>query len=316
MKRKRYSVEAIVAAVKQQEMGVSAADIARKLSIAEQTFYGWKKQYGGLEAAEVLELKQLREENASLKRLVADLSLDKVMLHDIAEKMVGASQRRSAVSYLQRRYSVSERRGCQVTGSHRSTHRYSSARPSQAALRQRIRDLARSRIRYGYKRIHILLKREDIHVNKKRVHRLYCEEGLQIWARRPRRHVSAVSRQPPRTKPQAPNVPWSMDFVSDQTASGLWFRALTVVDVFTRECLAIKPGQSLVGTDVVNVLNRIVTELGAPKRLHGDNVRNFPGAWWIYGPMGTRSRWSFRGQASRRTMPSSSHSTAHSGMSA
>ena len=86
MKRKRYSVEQIVAAVKQHELGVSVADIVRKLGIAEQTFYRWKKQYGGLEASEVRELKQLREENLKLKRLVADLSLDKVMLQDLASK--------------------------------------------------------------------------------------------------------------------------------------------------------------------------------------------------------------------------------------
>ena len=86
MKRKRFSVEQIVAAVKQHDLGVSAADIARKLGIAEQTFYRWKKQYSGLEAAEVRDLKQLREENTKLKRLVADLSLDKVMLQDIASK--------------------------------------------------------------------------------------------------------------------------------------------------------------------------------------------------------------------------------------
>lgn len=86
MKRKRYSVEQIVAAVKQHELGTSVADISRKLGIAEQTFYRWKNQYGGLEATEVRELKQLREENAKLKRLVADLSLDKVMLQDIASK--------------------------------------------------------------------------------------------------------------------------------------------------------------------------------------------------------------------------------------
>jgi len=86
MKRKRYSVERIVAAVKQHELGTPAADVARKLGIAEQTFYRWKKQYGGLEASEVRELKQLREENAKLKKLVADLSLDKVMLQDLASK--------------------------------------------------------------------------------------------------------------------------------------------------------------------------------------------------------------------------------------
>lgn len=86
MKRKRYSVEQIVAAVKQHELGTPVSDIVRKLGIAEQTFYRWKKQYGGLEPSQVRELKQLQEENAKLKKLVADLSLDKVMLQDIAQK--------------------------------------------------------------------------------------------------------------------------------------------------------------------------------------------------------------------------------------
>ena len=86
MKRKRYSVEQIVAAVKQHELGTSVADICRKLGIAEATFYRWKQQYGGLEPDEARELKQVREENAKLRKLVADLSLDKAMLQDIAGK--------------------------------------------------------------------------------------------------------------------------------------------------------------------------------------------------------------------------------------
>ncbi len=86
MKRKRYTVEQIVAAVKQHELGTPAQDIIRKLGIAEATFYRWKKQYGGLEPSQVRELQQLREENAKLKKLVADLSLDKVMLQDINRK--------------------------------------------------------------------------------------------------------------------------------------------------------------------------------------------------------------------------------------
>ena len=83
MKRKRYSVEQITAAVKQHEMGTKVPDICRKLGIAEGTFYRWKKDYGGLEPSQVRELKQLREENERLKDLVADLSLDKAMLQDI-----------------------------------------------------------------------------------------------------------------------------------------------------------------------------------------------------------------------------------------
>ncbi len=86
MKRKRYSVEQIIGAVKQHELGTSVADICRRLGIAEATFYRWKKQYGGLEPSQARELKQLREENAKLKRLVADLSLDKAMLQDVNRK--------------------------------------------------------------------------------------------------------------------------------------------------------------------------------------------------------------------------------------
>ena len=86
MKRKRYSVEQIVAAVKLNEQGTSVPDIARKLGIAEQTFYRWKKQYGGLEPNQARELAQLRDENSKLKKLVAELSLDKVMLQDVISK--------------------------------------------------------------------------------------------------------------------------------------------------------------------------------------------------------------------------------------
>ncbi|MCJ7815480.1 MAG: transposase [Xanthomonadales bacterium] len=86
MMRKRYSVEQIVAAVKLNEQGTPVPDIARKLGIAEQTFYRWKKQYGGLEPNQARELAQLREENSKLKKLVADLSLDKVMLQDVISK--------------------------------------------------------------------------------------------------------------------------------------------------------------------------------------------------------------------------------------
>ena len=86
MKRKRYSVEQITAILQQAEAGMPVADLVRKAGIAEQTFYRWKKQYGGLQPNEVRELKQLKEENAKLKKLVADLSLDKVMLQDVLKK--------------------------------------------------------------------------------------------------------------------------------------------------------------------------------------------------------------------------------------
>lgn len=86
MKRKRFSVEQIVAVVKQAELGTPVADLIRKVGITEQTFYRWKKQYKGLESEQVRELKQLQEENTRLKRVVADLTLEKVMLQDVLAK--------------------------------------------------------------------------------------------------------------------------------------------------------------------------------------------------------------------------------------
>jgi putative transposase len=176
------------------------------------------------------------------------------------------------VRYLQGHYPVSARHACRLARIADSVYYYRPCSDPQVALRVRIRDLARSRLRYGYMRIHVLLAREGIHVNKKRVHRLYCLEGLQLRPRRPRRSVSAARRQPPRVQPSAPNVAWSMDFVSDATSHGERFRALTVVDVFTRECLAIQPGRQLRAEDVARVLHSLTATHGAPERIYCDNV--------------------------------------------
>ena len=199
--------------------------------------------------------------------------------------MVSVSQRRTAVRYLLDHYDVSQRRAFLIASLPRKTFTYVPRKPPQEALRRRIRELATARVRYGYKRIHVLLKREGIHVNKKRVHRLYCLEGLQLRAKRPRRNVSAAARQPPKTRPKAPNIAWSMDFVSDQMSSGQRFRALTIVDIFTRECLAIEPGARMGADDVVRILNKIAVKRGVPERIYCDNGSEFSGRLvdlWAY----------------------------------
>jgi len=199
---------------------------------------------------------------------------------------VSASQRRHVTRYLVSHYPVAIRHACRLGGVPRASYYYRPTRAGQdEPLRKKIRDLARSRVRYGYKRIHVLLKREGIQINHKRVHRLYCLEGLQIKAKRPRRHVSSAHRQTPRVKATAPDVAWSMDFVSDQTECGKRFRALTIVDVFTRECLAIEPGQKLGSADVVNTLTAIAAKRRSPRRIYCDNGSEFAGRLvdlWAY----------------------------------
>jgi putative transposase len=138
----------------------------------------------------------------------------------------------------------------------------------------RIRDLARTRVRYGYFRIYILLRREGWRVNHKRVYRLYREDGLSLRHKRPRRHVSAAHRE---RQPAAvrPNERWSMDFVSDALFNGRRLRALTVVDAFTREALAIEVDQGIKGEQVVAVLARLTLARGAPATIKVDNGPEF-----------------------------------------
>jgi len=178
------------------------------------------------------------------------------------------------VRQVQATHGVSERRGCVALDVDRSTIRYRSIKPDQAALRLRIRDLAKTRVRYGYFRIYILLRREGWTVNHKRVYRLYREEGLSLRLKRPRRHVSAADRerQPAATRA---NELWSMDFVSDALFGGRRLRALTVVDAYTRESLAIEVDQSIRGEQVVETMTRLMMVRGAPRTIRVDNGPEF-----------------------------------------
>ena len=182
-------------------------------------------------------------------------------------------------------YKVSERRACRLIQLSRTAYRYRHRRPSQDALRKRIKEIALSRVRYGYKRVHVMLLREGIQVNHKRVHRLYCLEGLQLRSKRPRRNVSASHRAREQVRPKARNEAWAMDFVADQLHGGSKMRVLTIVDTFTRECLATTVGQRLNGSDVVETLSRLVSQRGKPKRIHCDNGSEFTGRltdFWAY----------------------------------
>ena len=136
----------------------------------------------------------------------------------------------------------------------RSTYYYQSTGDTNDGLRLRIRDIAETRIRYGYRRIYVLLRREAWFVNHKKVYRLYCEAGLHLRKKRPRRHVSAKQRGEVE-KASRIDALWSMDFVSDNLFNGQRIRALTIVDNFSRECLAIYVGQHIKGGDVVAVLD-------------------------------------------------------------
>ena len=183
-------------------------------------------------------------------------------------------RRREIVRYAQSLHGVSERRVCAALAFDRSSVRYQSIKADQTPLIMRIRDLARTRMRYGYFRIYILLRREGWQVNHKRVYRLYREDGLSLRLKRPSRQVSAArrERQPAAT---APNQLWSMDFVSDALFDGRRLRALTVVDAYTREALKIDVDQGIRGEQVVDAMARIAGVRGAPRTILVDNGPEF-----------------------------------------
>jgi putative transposase len=189
--------------------------------------------------------------------------------------MVKPSRRGPMVEHLASTYRVGERHACRVLCVARATYRYRSHLDPRTELRMRIREIARARVRYGYRKIRALLNREGWNVGKYLVCRLYKEEGMTLKKMRRQRKRKAIKHREERFQATAPDQAWSIDFVADQLQDGRRFRALTVVDIFTREGVAIEVGQSLKGDDVVRTLNRLKNKRGVPKLLFCDNGSEF-----------------------------------------
>lgn len=188
------------------------------------------------------------------------------------------------VAYVVSHYGLTMRRACRLLKQPRSVQYYRSVKDPRPELRSRMREIAYTRVRYGYRRVHVLLRREGWQLGRNQAYRLYCEEQLQLRSKLPKRRKMVVTRMA-KIVPVKPNDAWSMDFVADQLADGSKFRTLTVVDVFTKEALAIEVGQRLKGEHVVSALNRIVARRGAPRHVFVDNGSEFSGRlldMWAY----------------------------------
>jgi len=183
--------------------------------------------------------------------------------------MVTPVARREAVAHLNQNYHVSQRRACRTIGADRASVRYRSRRPDDAAIRARLRALAASRRRFGYRRLHVLLHREGVRLNHKKLRRLYGEERLQVRRRGGRKR--ALGTRAPMAIPQGPNRRWSLDFASDALADGRRFRILAVVDDFTRECLCLVADTSLSGVRVARELDAVILGRGRPATCVSDN---------------------------------------------
>lgn len=163
----------------------------------------------------------------------------------------------------------SQRRACALVGIAPRVYRYQSRRPDDEALRQRLRDLSSERRRFGYRRLHLLLKREGVQVNWKKLYRIYKEERLTVRKRGGRKR--ALGTRAPMPIPQDPNQRWSLDFVSDALVDGRRFRILCVIDDFSRECLATVVDTSLSGERVSRELDAIAEHRGYPNMMLSDN---------------------------------------------
>lgn len=179
------------------------------------------------------------------------------------------ADRRRAVRQLQVRFAVSERRAAQLVGISRTTVRYQQRTRDDTSIRERLHALAIERPRFGYRRLHVLLRRDGILINHKRVYRLYRAAGLTV-RRRMRKRV-ARSRVDRPSMGLVPNASWTLDFMSDALGWGRRIRVLSVLDTCTREALAIEVNTSLPSAAVIQVLERVIGDRGQPQDIVMDN---------------------------------------------
>ena len=171
-------------------------------------------------------------------------------------------------------WQASIRRACSALRFDPKSYRYKPRRPDQAALKQRIKEVCETRVRYGYRRVHVMLQRVGWVVNHKKTRRIYNELGQQLRNKTPKRRVKAKLREDRREASQ-PHETWAVHFVHDQLATGRTLRILTVVDTFSRFSPVLDPRFSYRGEDVVATLERICQTIGYPKTIRVDHGSEF-----------------------------------------
>ena len=205
--------------------------------------------------------------------------------------MVTPAAKREAVAHLVETYEMSERRACRLIRADRKTVRYRSRRPRDEELRRRLRELAAEQRRFGYRRLHVLLRGEGHLVNRKKTQRLYREEGLTVRKRKGRKRAGG-SRAPILIEVR-PNARWSVDFVHDQLSDGRRFRILNVIDDVTKECLAVIADTSISGRRVARELDAVVAWRGRPDLIVSDHGTEFTSNAMLAWSQERRITWHF-----------------------
>ena len=198
-------------------------------------------------------------------------------------KTVRPARKRELVNGVRSDWGVSIRRACRVLEMDTSMYHYKSHRREQTGIEARIREILETRVRYGYRRVHVLLRREGWEINMKRTHRIYNEFGLQLRNKTPKRRVKAKLRED-RCGASRVNDVWVMDFVHDQLATGRKIRVLTVVDTFSRFSPVLDPRLSYRGEDVVQTLETTCAVVGYPKKARSTRAPSSSAGTLIYEP--------------------------------
>jgi putative transposase len=192
---------------------------------------------------------------------------------------------------VEQTHGYSERKACQLVGANRASIRYVSQRPEEGLLKGKITSIAHEKRRYGYRRIHVLLKREGININHKKMFRIYRELGLKVLKRGGRKR--ALGTRVVAMALTKKNQEWSLDFVHDVLANGRRIRMLTVVDDFTRESIKITVETSLNGQRVCEELEQVIEARGKPDRILSDNGTEFTSMAILKWCQEQRIRWDY-----------------------
>ncbi|MEO3480875.1 MULTISPECIES: IS3 family transposase [unclassified Phaeobacter] len=273
MRKSRFTEAQIIGMIKEQEAGMPTAEVCRRHGLSPATFYKLKSKYGGMEVSEAARLKALEDENAKLKRLLADTMLDNVVLKDLlGKKLTTPKERREAALNAMRDHDISQRRACRLVGVDPKTVRRERP-PDHPEIRQEMKEIAGKRRRFGYRRIGVLLERKGMIMNHKKLYRLYREEGLAVKRRRGRKR--ARGSRTPMPEATQPNQRWSLDFLADSFGASRKFRILAVNDDCCRENLCLAADTSISGERVARELDALVRIYGKPACIVSDNGTEF-----------------------------------------
>ena len=274
--------EQIVTVLRQIEVqianGKKVPQGCKEAGIHTQTYYRWRKEYGGLKLDQARRLKEL-EKGECATETASDGAVDREAgtAGCGAGKLVSPERRRCAVERAKHEYGMSERHACWLLGQWRGTQRYEPVhRLDEDELTQAIIALAANYGRYGYRRITALLRRAGWQVGKDRVQRIWRREGLKVPQKhRPRRRLWLNDGSCIRLRPERRNHVWSYDFVSDRTENGRRVRILTLIDEYTRECLAIRVERRMGSLEVIETLSDVMLWRGIPEHIRSDNGPEF-----------------------------------------